>query len=353
MKSKIILAVLALVFVVILYKYSPYITLFWQQTERTINDEEKYFYVRTGTTLDELEKKLKSEGIIAENSAFLKIAAYKKLGDKQIGAGKYLIKKKHKVSHLVNGFMLNVLGNGNGEVEVQVTFNNCRDLQEMAGRVSKFIEADSLTIIRLLEREETLKQYGFDNQTFSSMFIPNTYNMFWDTDAEQFVTRMADEFKRFWTPARIEKARTMNLSQSKVVTLASVVYAEQSLARDEWPIIAGLYLNRLAIGMKLQSDPTFKFCWGRDLNNNRRLYNKHREIDCPYNTYLYYGLPPGPINLPPASCVDAALNYKKHDYTFMCAQANNSGKHNFTNNYEVHQKNAEAFQKWMDERGIR
>jgi UPF0755 protein len=353
MKTKIILSILVIVGGVLLYKYYPLIQLYWQQTEKTSNIEEQAFYVRSGSTLDELEAQLISEGVIEEKSAFRNIAEYKDLNDDNIGAGKYLIKKNYKVSHLINGFKVNSLGNGNGEIEVQVTFNNCRDLQQMAGRVAKFIETDSLTLITLLESPDLIQKFGFDAKTFPAMFIPNTYNMFWDTNAEQFVSRMADEFKRFWTPDRLEKAGAINLSQSKVVTLASVVYAEQSLAKDEWPIIAGLYINRLKQGMKLQSDPTFKFCWGRDLDNNRRLYNKHREIDCPYNTYLYSGLPPGPINIPPAACVDAVLNYQNHDYIFMCAQANNSGKHNFTKSYEVHQKNAEAFRKWMDDRGIK
>lgn len=352
MKTKILIFLLVAAGITI-YILFPKIQLFWQQTETTTNDNEIAFFVKTGTTLEELESQLKETGLIKENSAFRNMAAYKELNNDNIGAGKYLIKRNHKVSHLINGFKRNALGNGNGEVEIQVTFNNCRDIQEMAGRVAKFIEADSLSLVSFLENKETMSRFGFDSKTFSAMFIPNTYNMFWDTDAEKFVARMAEEFKRFWTPERLEKAQKLNLSQSKVVTLASVVYAEQSLAKDEWPVIAGLYINRLKNGMKLQSDPTFKFCWGRDLDNNRRLYNKHREIDCPYNTYLYYGLPPGPINIPPASCVDAVLNYTKHDYIFMCAQANNSGKHNFTSSYDVHQKNAEAFRKWMDDRGIR
>lgn len=353
MKTKIILIILILIGAVALYRYYPMIQLYWQQSEKTSNQDELSFYVRTGTTLNELETQLIASNVIGEGSAFRNIAEYKDLNNDNIAAGKYLIKRGHKVSHLINGFKLNKLGNGNGEAEVQVTFNNCRDLQEMAGRVSKFIETDSLTLIQLLESSELKQKYGFDDKTFPSMFIPNTYNMFWDTDADEFVSRMAHEFKRFWTPERLEKAGNLNMRQSKVVTLASIVYAEQSLAKDEWPTIAGLYINRLKQGMKLQSDPTFKFCWGRDLDNNRRLYNKHREIDCPYNTYMYAGLPPGPINIPPAACVDAVLNHQKHDYIFMCAQANNSGKHNFTKSYEVHQKNAEAFRKWMDERGIR
>lgn len=354
MKRKNIIALFILAFtalgIVLLY---PYFQLYLHKTAKTINTEEVVFFVWPETSLEDLELQLIQAGVLKENSAFKAIAEYKELSDVNIGAGKYVIKKKFKISHLVNGFKLNALGNGNGEVEVAVTFNNCRDLEQVAGNVSKFIAADSIELINFLQDPNTMSKYGFNKQTFPAMFIPNTYNMFWDTDAEQFVKRMADEFKQFWTPERNQKAQTLNLSQSKIVTLASIVYAEQSLAKDEWNTIAGLYLNRIRTGMKLQSDPTFKFCWGRELDNQKRLYNKHREIDCPYNTYLYAGLPPGPINIPPAGVVDAVLNYEKHDYLFMCAKPNNSGKHNFTKTYSEHQKNAAAFQKWMNDNNIR
>jgi UPF0755 protein len=331
----------------------PYFQLFMQKTAKTSNTEEVTFYLFPGTTLEQLELQLIEAGVLKENSSFNAIANYKELNDSNIGAGKYIIKKKYRISYLVNGFKLNALGNGNGEVEVAVTFNNCRDVQELAGKVSKFIATDSLELVKYLENEATMVQYGFTPQTFSAMFIANTYNMFWDTDAEQFVKRMAEEFKQFWTPERNETARALNLSQSNVVTLASIVYAEQSIAKNEWKTIAGLYLNRIRTGQKLQSDPTFKFCWGRELDRQQRLYSKHREIDCPYNTYLYYGLPPGPINIPPSAVVDAVLNYEKHDYIFMCAQPNNSGKHNFAKTYDEHLKNAAAFQKWMNDNNIR
>jgi UPF0755 protein len=351
-KNLIRLVLIGLLAISAIFAY-PYLRLFLQKTAKTANTEEVIFFVHPGTRLEQLESQLIEAGVLKENSVFLSIAKYKELNDNNIGAGKYIIKKKYRISHLVNGFKLNALGNGNGEVEVAVTFNNCRDIQELAGKVSKFIAADSMELVTYLESENTMSKFGFNAQTFPALFIPNTYNMFWDTNAEQFVQRMADEFKQFWTPERNQKAQNMGLSQSKVVTLASIVYAEQSIAKDEWKTIAGLYLNRIKIGMKLQSDPTFKYCWGRELDNQQRLYNKHREIDCPYNTYLYLGLPPGPINIPPAGVVDAVLNYEKHDYIFMCAQANNSGKHNFAKTYAEHQVNATAFQKWMNERNIR
>jgi len=331
----------------------PYIKLYLQRLEKTLNEQEVTFFVPTGTTFDELENRLITAGIINEKSNFREMAEYKKLNDNNIGAGKYRIKKKHRVSHLINGFKLNALGNGNGEQEVAVTFNNCRDLEDVAGKVAHFIEADSSALIAAFQSNEILNRYGFNSKTFPAMFIPNTYNMFWDTSAEQFIERMAVEFKRFWTPHRLQKATDLNLSESKVSTLASIVYAEQIRAKDEWKTIAGLYANRLKKGMKLQSDPTFKFCWGRALDNTQRLYNKHREIDCPYNTYIYAGLPPGPINIPPAAVLDAVLYHEHHDYIFMCAQANNSGKHVFAKTNAEHEKNATAFRAWMNEMGIR
>jgi UPF0755 protein len=354
MKRKNIVTLIVLGFTALgIFLLLPYVQLYLHKTAKTVNTEEVVFFLWPGTSMEELELQLVEQGVLKENSAFKAIAEYKELDDNNIGAGKYIIKKRMKISHLVNGFKLNALGNGNGEVEVSVTFNNCRDLEEVSGKVSRFIAADSLELITFLKDPVIISKYGFTKQNFPAMFIPNTYNMFWDTDAEQFVQRMADEFKQFWTPERNQKAQAMNLTQSKIVTLASIVYAEQSLAKDEWKTIAGLYLNRIRIGMKLQSDPTFKFCWGRELDKQQRLYNKHREIDCPYNTYIYAGLPPGPINIPPAGVVDAVLNHEKHDYLFMCAKANNSGKHNFAKTYIEHQKNAAAFQKWMNDNNIR
>ena len=149
------------------------------------------------------------------------------------------------------------------------------------------------------------------------MFIPNTYKFYYDTDEKQFVERMAKEFKLFWTNERKAKMKNIGLtSPSQVVTLASIVYSEQSIVSQEWPIIAGLYLNRLDKGIRMQSDPTFKFCWGDALRGVQRLTFEHRERDCPYNTYKYEGLPPGPICIPPTEVVESVLNPAKNDYIF-------------------------------------
>jgi UPF0755 protein len=239
---------------------------------------------------------------------------------------------------------------GNGEEEVQVTFNSARTLSELAGRVAINIEADSAQVARKLSDPEVARKYGFNSATFISMFFPDTYQMEWDTDAGEFVERMAEEYKRFWTEERVQKARNYGLSQSEVSTLASIVQAEQQVHPDERKVIAGLYLNRLKKGMRLQSDPTVVYAVG-DFSINRVL-TKHLSTPSPYNTYINTGLPPGPINLPSKQSIDAVLNADKNNYIFMCAKADFSGYHAFATNLSEHNRNARAFQTALNERKI-
>jgi UPF0755 protein len=182
------------------------------------------------------------------------------------------------------------------------------------------------------------------------MFFPDTYKMEWDTDADEFIARMAQEYKRFWSEDRIQKARQYGLSQSEVSTLASIVQAEQQVHPDERKVIAGLYLNRLKKGMRLQSDPTVVYAVG-DFSINRVL-TKHLSTPSPYNTYINAGLPPGPINLPSKQTIDAVLNADKNNYIFMCAKADFSGYHAFATNLSEHNRNARAFQKALNHRKI-
>jgi UPF0755 protein len=207
---------------------------------------------------------------------------------------------------------------------------------------------DSAALVKLLSKQETMNKYGFSPEQFPAMFIPNTYKLYYDTDEAAFVERMASEFKKFWTADRMMKLQKIGLkSPSEAVTLASVVYSEQSVIADEWPVISGLYLNRIEQGILLQSDPTFKFCWGDELNGVQRLLYVHRDRDCPYNTYLYKGLPPGPICVPPADVVDAVLNPTKHEYIFMMAKPDFSKRHDFAKDYAMHQRYAKIYQKWL------
>jgi len=220
----------------------------------------------------------------------------------------------------------------------------------VAGKASANIEADSIAILNKLTDPEVVRKYGFEKETFKAMFLPDTYYSEWDTDADEFLERMAGEYKKFWTPERIQKAKDLNLSQSQITTLASIVQAEQQMYPQERAAIAGLYLNRLKIGMRLQSDPTVVYAVG-DFNINRVL-TKHLSVPSSYNTYMNAGLPPGPINIPTKQAIDAVLNAEDNDYLYMCAKADFSGYHAFAKNHNEHIRNARAFQKALNDRKI-
>lgn len=338
-----------LVGIVVLFFLLPKIQFYLAGRSKTVNQSAITFLIDRPLTAEELAKALEKKQIIADRTAFLRVANYKKLDKERIALGKYVIAPETNFRSLLNGFTKNKSGNGNAEQEVTVTFNNCRTIYSMAGKVADCLILDSAELIQYLLSDTTLKKFGFSVDQIPTMFIPNSYKFYFDTDARAFTERMAKEFKTFWNPQRMAKITKIGLtSPSEVVTLASIVYAEQSRNADEWPTIAGLYLNRIRTGMKLQSDPTFKFCWGDKLDGVQRLLAVHRNIDCPYNTYKIQGLPPGPINLPSTSVVDAVLDAPKVDYLFMCAKPDFTGRHNFAVSDKEHLRNAKIFQDWMD-----
>ena len=234
---------------------------------------------------------------------------------------------------------------------VQLTFGSVRTLEDLAKKISQTINADSTELMRTFNDVNLQKKYGFNNQTFISLFIPNTYEVYSDITPEELVDRMAKEYKKFWTAKRKAKAKKLGLSQSEVTTLASIVHEEQKVKIDEQPKIAGLYLNRLKNGWLLQADPTVKYA----LNNPslKRLLYKHLEIDSPYNTYKNTGLPPGPICIPEPNAIDAVLNHEKHNYFFMCAKPEYSGYHNFAQTNAQHEVNARIYHNWLKKQSIR
>jgi UPF0755 protein len=324
------------------------IGLYFAGNKKCINDKELVFIFKDSSGLKALATVLFEKQIIDDVESFVKVGEYKKLNSSNLALGKYIILPQTNYKTLLNGFTLNSNGNGNAEVEVNVTFNNCKTIEQMAGKIAQCIMVDSADLVSFLSQNEVLSKYGFTAAQLPSMFLPNTYKMFYDTDEAAFVERMAMEFRNFWTPERKTKMLNVGLkSPSEVVTLASIVYSEQGRIQAEWPIIAGLYLNRIQKGIRLQSDPTFKFCWGDELDHVQRLLHVHRDIDCAYNTYKINGLPPGPICIPPSKVVDAVLNRAKVDYIFMCAKADYSGEHNFAVSGAEHEKNAVVFQKWL------
>lgn len=351
--KKIIRIVLLIAIVIIAIKAYPYVKLYLSAQKSTENIETEVVFVKTGTNLHELVNLLVEKKLLKDTVAFIEVSRYKHLDSTNIAAGKYEIEPNTSIKNLANGFFINRLGNGNGEKAIQLVFNNCRDVYDLAGSVAQFIEADSSALIKTLTNPALIAHYGFNENTFISLFMPDTYQMYWDCSPKKFVERMAKEYKKFWNPSRKAKAKKQGLSQSEASTLASIVYKEQSVVKEEWPAIAGLYLNRLHDNWKLESDPTFRYCWGNELEGVQRLTYKHRDIECPYNTYKVLGLPPGPICTPPKGVVNAVLNPDNNDYYFMCAKPGGIGKHNFAHSYAQHLRNARKYQSWLNEQGIR
>jgi UPF0755 protein len=301
-----------------------------------------HLYIPTGSTFDDVLAIIEFDSIVADIDE-LRWVAEKKDYPNRVKAGRYRIEKGES-----NSGIINLLRSGRQEA-VTITFPSVRTMDQLAGKLAKNIEPDSAAILSLLTNPATAAQYGFDKQTFSAMFIPNSYNVYWNTSAEGVIERMADEFKKFWNDERLTKARTLGLSQSEVVTLASIVNAETA-KRDEAPVVAGVYVNRIKQGIPLQADPTLIFALG-DFSITRVL-DKHKEIESPYNTYKYAGLPPGPINLPDGGFIDAVLNYQKHDYIYFCAKADFSGYHNFSKTLRQHNAYANEYRRALNNRGI-
>ncbi len=304
---------------------------------------EKTLYLPTGSNYQILKDSLKKLNFLRDFPAFEKTAELKNLKN-HIHPGKYQFKKG-----ISNNELVNILRSGK-QTPVKLTFNNIRTLNDFAGKVSKFIEPDSTSIILLLNDENFIKQFGFDKKNIIGMFIPNTYEVYWNISAENFIKRMKKEYDHFWTDERKAKAKQLNLTLKEVSTLASIVQAEQAAHPDERPKVAGLYINRLKRGMLLQSDPTLIFANG-DFTK-KRVLNKDKEIESPYNTYKYAGLPPGPINMPEISSIDAVLNYLPHNYIFMCAKEDFSGYHNFSTNARQHGIYARKYQQALNKRKI-
>jgi UPF0755 protein len=305
-------------------------------------EEEAYFYIHTGWTYDSVFKSLKDNAILTNYNSF-KWTAERKNYARHIYPGRYLLKNR-----MSNNELLNMLRSGK-QIPVKFTFNNIRTIEELAGNVSRQIEADSLQLLAMMKDNTVQKSYGLNSYTMACLFIPNTYEFYWNTSAEEFLERMSKEYKKFWNRTRCLQAENMKKSPEEIITLASIVDQETYMGSEKQRI-AGVYVNRLEKGMRLQADPTVIFGLG-DLSVHRVL-RKHYEIDTPYNTYMHDGLPPGPICIPERSSIDAVLNYEKHDFLYFCARPDFSGYHNFSRTLTEHNRFAKAYQKELNLRRI-
>lgn len=315
------------------------------QGQKTVNiSQDINFYVSSNANFHEVVENLFSKGVITDTSAFSNYATGRNYKNSTLEPGKYIIKKNDTWKNIITNLRV-----GYGEQEVRLTFNNTRTLKEIAEKITKNIEPTEEQFYAFITNPEVQRKYGFNKHTIRTIFIPNTYNVWWDISSEELLQRMADEYKKFWTDARKARAKQIGLSQSEVSTLASIVYTETAKI-DEAPKIAGVYMNRLKIGMPLQADPTLIFAGG-DFTI-KRVLNKDKLIKSPYNTYMYKGLPPGPIYVAPISYIDAVLNYEKHDYLYFCAKPDFSGYANFAKTLSQHNVNARKYQNALNERNL-
>ena len=306
------------------------------------SDEKAFLKIPDNSTFEQVTDSLQKNADVFSLMTFKQVAAILKYSDR-IRPGRYEIKPG------MNNFTLvRKLRNGS-QTPVKLTFNNIRTKAQLAKRLSVQVMDDSTSIISLLNDTAFLKAYNLTPQTSVAAFIPDTYEVYWDMDASELFARMMKEYNKFWTDERKTKAAQIPLTPVEVATLASIV-EEETNSKAERPKVAGLYINRLRKDIPLQADPTLKFAVG-DFSI-KRLKLEHILFISPYNTYRNHGLPPGPIRVTSKNAMDAVLNYEHHDYIFMCAKETFNGEHNFAVSYAEHQKNADRYQKALDERNI-
>ena len=297
-----------------------------------------YFYIHSGSKFDAVKDSLVKKGYLVNSREFEWLSRRKNYTNK-IRAGRYLL-----INGMHNNTLVNLLRSGKQD-PLMITIQNIRTREELAGNLGRQLEVDSLHLIRLFNDPSCLNKFGTSPPTLFMLFIPNTYEFFWNTSGVQVLKRMTFEFQRFWTPHRRHKADSLRMTIPEIVTLASIVEKESN-KNDEKPVIAGVYINRLKKHIPLQADPTVIFAWND--YNIRRLLKIHTQIKSPYNTYFRTGLPPGPICLPSIASVDAVLYAVNHQYFYFCAKADFSGYHNFAAQLSEHNRNARKYQQALN-----
>lgn len=305
-------------------------------------EKDKLLFIPTGSDFNAVIDSVKKNNLVVNLESFIKAA--NSLGyTNRVKAGCYKI--KHGMS---NRTIIRMLISAM-QTPVRVTFNTIRTPEQLAEKISHQIEADSLSIIRLFKDSNTAEGYGFNEKTFMSMFIPNTYDFYWTADARTFFDRMKREYEKFWNKERDEKAKVLGLKRDEISILASII-EEETNKHNERSRIAGVYINRLKKHIPLQADPTIKFALG-DFSI-KRILTKHLEVKSPYNTYKHAGLPPGPICCPSISSIDAVLNNEHHQYLYFCAKDDFSGYHVFAKTLTEHNRNADAYRRALNRERI-
>ena len=331
------LTVCAVILAIVLFNF------IFKSNTRTPDNEPLSIFIRTGSGYSDVKTMLYQKGVILNHNSFEWVAERKNYPS-NIRPGHYIIR-----SGMNNNELVNMLRSG-VQVPVNVIFNNIRTKEDLASKISVQIEADSASLVQCWNDRKYLSSLNTSPEKVLMLFIPNTYEFWWTTDAHEFTERMNKEYTKFWNDERKKKAGQTRLSPEEVIILASIVEKETQ-KNDEKSTIAGVYINRLRKDWPLQADPTVVYAVGNF--ELKRVLTVHTKIDSPYNTYLYKGLPPGPICVPSISSIDAVLNYRKHDYMFFCAKADLSGSHSFSRTLAEHNRQARAYQDALNKMRIR
>ncbi|NUY82093.1 endolytic transglycosylase MltG [Flavobacterium sp. MAH-1] len=327
----------------IVYGYILYRNIFSSNTK--FEDKEIAVFIPTNSDFDQVKDIVRP--YIEDMSKFESVAE-KKSYITNIKAGKFIFKKGMNSNEIINSLRQ--------PVPVHIAFNNQERLEDLAGRIGQQIEADSTSLMKAFLDPEFLKENGFTEDNVLSMFIPNSYEFFWNTNAEKFRDRMAKEYRNFWNGERTQKAEALGLTPLQVSALASIVHKE-TVKTDERPRVAGVYLNRLEKGMKLEADPTVIYAVKKNSGDwtqvIKRVLNKDLATVSPYNMYANNGLPPGPIAMPDITAIDAVLNPEKHNYIYFCASVTNFGYHEFAVTAAQHEVNRQKYVAWINSQGIK
>ena len=330
-----LLAILVLGIAGIAHIYYYFFAQAFQITDTT------YIYIDRDDNVDSVYTKITQAGNPKQMHGFESLVRYQGYNVK---TGRYAIKPTDNMRYLHRRLSMGY------QTPVKLTIGSVRTLDRMARNASRQLMIDSVEIATLLNDTAFIRKMGYTKETLPALFIPNTYEVYWNMSAEDFMTRMQKEHKAYWNEKRIKQAEEIGLTPIEVATLASIV-EEETAANAEKPMVAGLYINRLKRGMLLQADPTVKFSL-QEFGLKRILF-KHLEVDSPYNTYKYAGLPPGPIRVPSYQGLESVLNYTKHNYLYMCAKEDFSGTHNFAVTSAQHAANARKYQQALNRKGIR
>jgi UPF0755 protein len=339
-KAGVILTVSILTITFTFYAYQLFFTPNFMVKDGSA--KEAYLYIPTGADFKTVVDSLEKNKIVHDNLSFSFVSKLLKYQE-NVKAGRYKIKAGSN-----NLDVIRKLKSGNQD-PLNVTFNSVRTKEDLAVKLSAKLQPRSVELLKLLNDQIFAQKFNLDTNTIISLFIPNTYQFYWTVSAEEIFEKMHRENKKFWNEERLAKAKALGLSKEQVMIVASIVEAETNM-NDEKPTIAGVYLNRFQQGWPLQADPTVKFAL-RDFAI-KRILHVHQECDSPYNTYKYSGLPPGPINIPSISSIDAVLNCEKHDYMFFVADFTRPGYHKFTSDYRQHVNSANKYRRTLDKRQI-